>query len=95
LGVSSTTVSDAQLIGTDIIKRIIKQNSTAVYVTFLNELARVDPACVSMVAEVAADDPTRRTFTVTRRPADGLAYAAALADKYGLNYETLRQRITS
>jgi DNA mismatch repair protein MutS len=93
--VSSTTVSDAQLIGTDIIKRIIKQNSTAVYVTFLNELARVDPACVSMVAEVAADDPTRRTFTVTRRPADGLAYAAALADKYGLNYETLRQRITS
>jgi hypothetical protein len=48
-----------------------------------------------MVAEVAADDPTRRTFTVTRRPADGLAYAAALADKYGLNYETLRQRITS
>ena len=77
---SSTTVSDALLIGTDIIKRIIKRDSTAIYVSFLDELARVDPACVSMVGEVAADDPTRRTFTFTRRPADGLAYAAALAD---------------
>jgi DNA mismatch repair protein MutS len=92
---SSTTVSDALLIGTDIVQRIIKRDSTAVYVSFLDELARVDPACVSMVAEVGTDDPTRRTFTFTRRPADGLAYAAALAAKYGLNYEILRQRITS
>lgn len=92
---SSTTISDAMVIGADIIKRIIERNSTAVYVTFLDELARVDPACISMVAEVAADDPTRRTFTITRRPADGLAYAAALATKYGLQYQTLRQRITS
>jgi DNA mismatch repair protein MutS len=92
---SSTTISDALVIGADIIKRIIKQNCTAVYVTFLDELARVDSACVSMVAEVAADDPTRRTFTVTRRAADGLAYASALADMYGMRYETLRQRITS
>jgi DNA mismatch repair protein MutS len=92
---SSTTVSDALQIGTDIIRRIIKRDSTAIYVSFLGELARVDPACVSMVGEVAADDPTRRTFTFTRRPADGLAYAAALAAKYGLTYDILRQRITS
>jgi DNA mismatch repair protein MutS len=92
---SSTTVGDALLIGTDVVKRIIKRDSTAVYVSFLGELARVDPACVSLVAEMASDDPTRRTFTFTRRPADGLAYAAALANKYGLNYEILRRRITS
>jgi DNA mismatch repair protein MutS len=92
---SSTTVSDALLIGTDVVKRIVKRDSTAVYVSFLDELASVDPACVSMVGEVAADDPTRRTFAFTRRPADGLAYAAALATKYGLTYEILRQRITT
>ena len=92
---SSTTVKDALLIGTDIVRRIIKQDSTAVYVSFLGELGGVDPACVSMVGEVATDDATRRTFTFTRRPADGLAYAAALANKYGLNFETLRQRISS
>jgi DNA mismatch repair ATPase MutS len=91
---SSTTVSDALQIGSDIVRRIIKRDSTAVYVSFLDELGTVDPACVSMVAEVAADDPTRRTFTFTRRPADGLAYAAALATKHGLTYDILRQRIT-
>lgn len=92
---SSTTVSDALLIGTEIIRRIINLDSTAVYVSFLDELSRIGPACVSMVGEVAADDPTRRTFTFTRRPADGFAYAAALATKHGLTYDILRQRITA
>jgi len=91
---SSTTVSDAHLIGTEIFERIIKLRCIAVYVTFLDELASVDQACVSMVGEVAADDPSRRTFKFTRRPADGNAYAAALAKKYGLNYDVLRQRIS-
>jgi DNA mismatch repair protein MutS len=92
---SSTAVSDALLIGAEIIGRIVNLDSTAVYVSFLDELSRIDTACVSMVGEVAADDPTRRTFTFTRRPADGFAYAAALAAKHGLTYDILRQRITA
>lgn len=91
---SSTTVSDALLIGSEVLLRIIERRCVAVYVTFLDELTALDPACVSMVGEVAKDDPTKRTFKFTRRPADGLAYAAALAEKYGLGYETLRQRIS-
>lgn len=91
---SSTTVSDALLIGTEILQRIIKLDCIAVYVSFLDELASVDQACVSMVGEVAPDDPAQRTFKFTRRPADGLAYAAALASKYGLNQEVLRRRIS-
>jgi DNA mismatch repair protein MutS len=90
---SSTTVSDALLIGAEILERIIQLRCIAVYVTFLDELASLDQACVSMVGEVATDSPTQRTFHFTRRPADGLAYAAALADKYGLNYDVLRRRI--
>jgi DNA mismatch repair ATPase MutS len=90
---SSTTASDALLVGTEILKRIIELRCVAVYVTFLDELASVDQACVSMVGEVAPDDPAQRTFKFTRRPADGLAYAAALANKYGLNHDVVRQRI--
>jgi DNA mismatch repair protein MutS len=90
---SSTTVNDALLIGTEVLKRIIKLNCVAVYVSFLDEVGEFAPACVSMVGDVADDDPTDRTFKFTRRPADGLAYAAALAVKYGLNYDVLRQRI--
>jgi DNA mismatch repair protein MutS len=91
---SSTTVNDALLIGTEVLERIIELNCAAVYVSFLDELANLSPACVSMVGEVAPDDPTQRTFRFTRRPADGLAYAAALADKYGLNHDVLRQRVS-
>jgi DNA mismatch repair ATPase MutS len=91
---SSTTVSDALLISTEILERILELRCVAVCVTFLDELASADRACVSMVGEVAPDDPTRRTFTFTRRPADGLAYAAALADKHGLSHDVLRRRIS-
>ncbi|MBS4726886.1 DNA mismatch repair protein MutS [Mycobacterium sp. SM1] len=91
---SSTTLEDALLISTEVLQRVIKLGCVAVYVTFLDELAGLDPVCVSMVGEVAPDDPTRRTFAFTRRPADGLAYAAALAHKYGLDHDTLRRRIT-
>ncbi|OCB56090.1 DNA mismatch repair protein MutS [Mycobacterium malmoense] len=90
---SSTTVSDALLIGSEVLHRIIELHCVAVYVTFLDELSALDPACVSMVGEVAPDDPTRRTFKFTHRAADGLAYAAALADKYGLSHHALTQKI--
>ena len=90
---ASTTVDDSLLIGTEVLERIIALGCVAVYVTFLDELASLDRACVSMVAEVEHDDPTQRTFKFTRRPADGLAYAAALADKYGLTRDVLVDRI--
>jgi DNA mismatch repair protein MutS len=90
---SSTTVADALLIGTEILGRIIALRCVAVCVTFLDELAGLDQACVSMVGEVALDERFTRTFTFTRRRADGLAYAAALADRHGLNPDVLRRRI--
>jgi hypothetical protein len=48
-----------------------------------------------MVATVAPDNPAVRTYRVIRKPADGLAYAAALAAKYGLGYDQLKGRLAS
>jgi DNA mismatch repair protein MutS len=90
---SSTTANDALVIGGEVLKRLVAIGCTGVYVTFLDELASLDAACVSMVGEVAPDDPTVRTFRFTRRSADGMAYAAALADKYGLSHHALLKRI--
>jgi DNA mismatch repair protein MutS len=48
-----------------------------------------------MMSTVEGDDSTRRTFKVVRRPADGLAYAAVLAQKHRLGYASLKERLGS
>jgi len=93
-GFTSTTLSDARLIGTKVLERITRLGSLCVYVTFVDELASMSEVTVSMVGQVEASDPSRRTFRIVRGPASGLAYAAAIADKYGLGYEHLRERLT-
>jgi DNA mismatch repair protein MutS len=65
------------------------------YVTFVDELASLNEACVSMVATVVPDNPATRTYELIRKPADGLAYAAAIASKYGLTYGQLTKRLAS
>ena len=92
-GFTSTTFSDALFLGRQMLKRVISKGATCVYVTFVDELASLAPETVSMVASVADTDATRRTYRIVRGPASGLAYAAALAEKYGLGYERLKERL--
>ena len=92
---TSTTVQDAIYLGSQVLARLIERGALGVCVTFVDELSHLDEAIVSLVAGVDPDDPATRTFTVAPKAADGLAYAEAIAAKYGLTYPRLRERIGS
>jgi len=89
---SSSTVQDAVFLGTKVIERIAELDALCVYVTFLDELSSLKRT-VSVLSTVVPDNPDQRTYKILRRPADGRAYALAIATKYRLSYESIKERM--
>ncbi len=81
-------------IGKKIVYEILGIGCLCLYVTFLDELASLD-GTVSMVSTIVPDNPEERTYKIVKEPADGLAYAMALARKYRVTYDEIIRRISS
>jgi DNA mismatch repair protein MutS len=90
---ASTTLHDARFLGTKLLAKVMRLDALCVYVTFVDELADLGEQVVSLMSTVDPRTPAERTYRVVRKPADGLAYALAIAEKYDLTYERLRNRL--
>ena len=90
---TSTTLSDARFLGRKVLEKVAELDLLCVYVTFIDELASFGDTVVSMASTIVPENPVQRTYKVVRKPADGLAYALAIADKHRVTYEQLRGRI--
>jgi DNA mismatch repair protein MutS len=90
---TSTTLQDAIFLGKEVMRKVVGLDALCVWVTFVDEPASFGEKVVSVVSTAVPENPTLRTFKIVRKAADGLSYALSIAEKYGLTYQHLKERL--
>ncbi len=99
---SSTGAYEASYIASEILSAFAVMRTRGIFSTHLHELASQVPAINIRSAEmggiridtlVAGIEEGKRSFKIHRAKPDGKSYARDIADKYGLSFENLMERM--
>lgn len=90
---ASVSHSDGLYLGEHLMKQFTELDCMAVCVTFLTELAAYGPQTVSIMSQLMPGKSMKRSYQFFRCAPDGQAYALSLAEKKGLIYEQIIERM--
>jgi DNA mismatch repair protein MutS len=90
---ATTTSHDAYTMGKRILDHFFALDCICLYVTHIYELTLINTKTVSLVATVDLAEGSVRTYKITRKAADGVAYANSIVEKYNLTYSQIKERI--
>ena len=97
---ATTTTYDAYSMGKHILDYFIGLDCVCLYVTHIYELTQISQKTVSLVAAIdsgglkASRNSAERTYKIIRKPADGIAYANSIAEKYNMSYDSIKERVS-
>ena len=90
---SSATSSDAYEMSQLLVKQLIASNFTVLLVTHIPMLASKDDGMVSIGTQMNKSQTHDRTYKLVRKDAEATAYAEDIANKYGLSFENIKERL--
>lgn len=92
---TTATTYDAQIMAKKVMEHFMGNGCLGIYVTHIQELADEETGAgiQSMVAQVDAQDASRRTFKIVPMKAQGRGYSDVIVKKYGLSFEQVTERI--
>lgn len=91
---TTATTHDAMVMGKKVMESFLKRECYGIYVTHIQELAEETEEIISLVAQLAPGEESRRTYRMLPMKAQGYGYSEALVKKFQLEYADIVRRLS-
>lgn len=90
---TTATTHDALIMGREAVDHFLGKDCYGIYVTHIQELADETEQIVSLVAQIADEEGSRRTYRMLPMKAQGYGYSDSLVEEFSLRYEDIARRL--
>lgn len=90
---TTATTHDAMIMGRKVMESFLARECYGIYVTHIQELAEETEEIISLVAQLAPGEESKRTYRMLPMKAQGYGYSEALVKKFQLEFEDIMRRL--